>query len=443
MEMKNSSLGFVRSKRSPKFKPGLTWMIVIPGSLWALIAYFLPLMGGTLNQAETNLTTPISIVLIVMSLFLHVFAHIWAARWLGLERSSEVPVLIFGDAAQCWPTRESGWREILVAVAGLFANIVIGSLAYLLWNLQINDFIGNIALLITGFNAWMFIINLIPAFPLDGALFIRVSLRSLIARGRDTRLLRKLGYIITVVLTGWSIFLFVQHARFSTQTSVITFFFVLILLDGLRFQPAAEKVEASKPSLNARVPLWKVAGVGLLVLCLSAVSLSLLLTNNGLEAPGVSLSIEPMVNIPAQYLHSPSGSFYLVTVISEAPITAGMWALGQVDPAIKIVPPEVVVPRNTTPQEQARQGYQMLDDSETTALAVGLQLAGYPSTMVGKGVSVVSILPDSHANGILQAGDVITGSDGNPVRTTSDLTELISGAASGCDSEAGYTTRGR
>ena len=61
-----------------------------------------------------------------------------------------------------------------------------------------------------------------------------------------------------------------------------------------------------------------------------------------------------------------------------------------------------------TPQEQAKQGYQMLDDSETTAIAVGLQLAGYKNVAVGRGVQVVSILPESHANGILKTGDVIT-----------------------------------
>ena len=423
--MKNSSIKTTNFGHFPKFKFGLTWLIVIPGISWALITYFLPLVGGTLNQTESRLTTPISIALIAISLFLHISAHLWAARWLGIEKPTDVPILIFGDAAQSWPATESGWREVLIATAGPLANIIIGGLAYLVWNQQINDFIGNIALLIAGFNAWMLIINLIPAFPFDGAHFVRVSLRGLPTRERNTRLLRKWGYVIAAGLTGWSIFLFLQHARFSTQTSAITFFFVLILLDGLKFHPAAEKAEISQPSRNGKVPLWKAAGTGLLVLCLSAVSISFLPTNDGLEAPGVSLAIEPMVKIPAQYLHPPNGSFYLVTVISYAPITAGMWALGQVDPAIKIVPPEVVVPKNTTPQEQAKQEYQMLDNSKTTALVVGLQLAGYPSTMVGKGVMVVSILPDSHANGILQAGDVITGLNGNPVRTTSDLTQLI------------------
>ena len=182
METRNISLENASSKRSPKFKPGLTWLIVIPGSLWALISYFLPLMGGTLNQTEARLTTPISIVLIALSLFIHVWAHLWAARRLDAKTPAELGILIFGDAAQGWPETESVWREILVAVAGSLANIVMGSLAYLLWYLQINDFIGNIAILVAGFNAWMLIVNLIPAFPMDGALFMRASARGLVAR---------------------------------------------------------------------------------------------------------------------------------------------------------------------------------------------------------------------------------------------------------------------
>jgi PDZ domain-containing protein len=128
-----------------------------------------------------------------------------------------------------------------------------------------------------------------------------------------------------------------------------------------------------------------------------------------------------MVQIPAPYRHSFNGQFFLVTVISQAPITAGEWLAGQVDPAYQIVPPEQVTPKNTTPQQQARQDYQMLDDSETTAIAVGLRLAGYPTVIVGKGVRVDSILPGSHANGLLQSGDIIVGLNGTPIRTTDDL----------------------
>ena len=83
------------------------------------------------------------------------------------------------------------------------------------------------------------------------------------------------------------------------------------------------------------------------------------------------------------------------------------------------------MPKNTTVQEQARQDYQMLDDSEATAITVGLRLAGYQTQMIGKGVRVDSILPESHANGILQTGDVITALNSEPIQTTDDLIQKV------------------
>ena len=161
------------------------------------------------------------------------------------------------------------------------------------------------------------------------------------------------------------------------------------------------------------------------VLILLGASASFLLTNNGLDAPGVALPVESMVNVPAQYRHLHKGTFILTTVISHAPILAGEWVVARFDPAMVILPPEAVVPQNTTPQEQAKQDYQMLDDSEATAITVGLRLAGYQTQMIGKGARVVSILPGSHANGILNVGDIITALNGTPIQTTSDLIEQV------------------
>jgi PDZ domain-containing protein len=155
------------------------------------------------------------------------------------------------------------------------------------------------------------------------------------------------------------------------------------------------------------------------------VAASLLLTNEGLEAPGLALAVEPMVEVSPQHRYSHTGSFILTSVISQAPITVGEWLIGHLDPAVKIVPPTDVVPDNTTPQELAKQGFQMLDQSVTTAIVVGLRLAGYKPEMVGKGVEVVGFQPDSRAQGPLQSGDVITGLNGQPMRTTSELIDQI------------------
>lgn len=74
----------------------------------------------------------------------------------------------------------------------------------------------------------------------------------------------------------------------------------------------------------------------------------------------------------------------------------------------------------------------MLSDSETTAIAVGLRLAGYSTAVVGKGALIVAILPGSHALGRLQAGDIITALNGQSIQTTSDLigqTKTLSGSS--------------
>jgi PDZ domain-containing protein len=149
------------------------------------------------------------------------------------------------------------------------------------------------------------------------------------------------------------------------------------------------------------------------------------MTNNGLEAPGVALSVESMVIIPAQYRHQPAGTFLLTSVIQQSPIPAGIWMIGQFTPVLNILPPEKITPNQVSPQESARQGFQMLDQSETTATVVGLQLAGFNATQVGKGAGVASILADSPAQGVLLTGDIITGMNGNPVHTAQELIDKV------------------
>ncbi|HVN16938.1 MAG TPA: PDZ domain-containing protein [Anaerolineales bacterium] len=408
----------------PKIKFGFAWLIIAAGAIWAIVTYYLPVIGGTLTKTETLIAIPIIVILLLASVVAHVLAHLWVAHLTCTKIPFEVELFVFGDAAQSWSEATSVWHETLAAGAGLVFNLLFGGLAYLLWNAQVNDFVGVIVILVGGFNAWMFIVNLIPAFPMDGARLMRVALRGLLPSELVNRLLRYLGFVVCAVLTGWGIFLLSQHSRFSLQTGVITFLLVLLLLDGLRL-PSRESISRTRNKFE----FLRAAGAVFLFLCLLLSSSILLLTNDGLEAPGVSLPVESMVNVPAQYRHQHSGSFYLVTVISEAPITAGEWVLAQVNPAIRIVPPETVVPQNTTPQQQAKQNYQMLDDSEATAIAVGLRLAGYPGTLVGKGVEVSDILPESHANGILQSGDVITALNGTPIQTTDDLVKQVQAQA--------------
>ena len=425
----------------PRIQFGLTWLIALPAGVWAIVDYYLPVMGGTLSPLQVRVMAPAAIVLILLSLYCHIAAHLWMAGRLGAGTPQRIQIMIFGDASQTWPAT-GDWRDWAVAVSGPAVNLLLAAVGYGLWNVQINDLVGDVAALVAGFNAWLFLVNLMPAFPMDGGRLARgralqedrledLPLQEDRLRGlrRGTmpdelslnRWLRGLGFGVAGALICWAIVLFVQNARFSAASAGITAFFAVVLVDGLWTKPVGETEPVRNVRASSAPRALRGVGAFLLVAVLFVPPAGLLLTNDGLEAPGVALSTSTMINVPAAYQHSHPGSLYLVTVISQAPITAGAWALGQVDPAIRIVPPEIVTPKNTTPAEQARQGYQMLNDSETTAIAVGLRLAGYPETAVGKGAQVVSILPESRANGKLQPDDVITAINGQSVQTAAEL----------------------
>ena len=414
------------SDRFPKIGFGFTWLFILPAAFWVIATYYIPLFVEIMKPGQTWTITAIIILLSGISLVCHVLAHLWISRALGNRTPFGVTLMVFGDAAQRWPVAVSAWREVLAAGAGPVTNLLLSGLAYLLWNMSTNSTLNLIALFLCGFNAWICIINLIPAFPLDGGRFLRASLRGLFKDSMTgDRLIKIFGFALAAILAGWSVFLIAQRSRFSWVTGPATFLLVLLIADGGRMPPASTKEDTVLMIESPKRRLLHAFGAGLLALVLLGLASSLLLVNNGLDAPGVALPVAPMVQMPAPYRHDHAGELFLLTVVSQAPITAGEWLAGQFDPAIQIIPPETVTPKNTSPLQQARQGFQMLDNSETTAIAVGLRLAGYSTVLVGKGVQVDSILLGSHANGLIQVGDVITGMNGTPVQTANDLINLV------------------
>ena len=234
-----------------------------------------------------------------------------------------------------------------------------------------------------------------------------------------------LGYVLSAALTAWGIFLISQGSRYSWQTGLASIGFALLLILGLRRQHFWDWTELPPAGNKMKARPLRALLAGLQFLVLLAPPGALVLTNNSLEAPGFALSVEPMVVVPPQYRHAPAGTFILTSVLSQEPIFAGEWLAGKITPVIKVIPPAKPAPNEPTPQESARQGFQMLDQSETTAIVVGLRLAGFPATQVGKGVVVISILPDSPSQGQLKPDDVIVAMNEKPIRTTVDLIDAV------------------
>jgi Lon-like protease len=399
-----------------------SWVVILPLVVWVIQGVYLPIFGGALSQVSGWGVTLLILGLAAGSLAGHVGAHVWAARILRRELPGRVTLFVFGDAGQAWPGTHAPGADFLAAAAGPLVNLGLAGAAYLLWNAQLNPLLTLSMLFSAAFNAWLAVVNLIPADPLDGGRLVRATAQRLgFAAGSAARLAWALGFCTAAGLAGWGIFLFAQGARFSPQTGAATILFAALLALGLR-APRALPAAAPAGGPAARAPRLRCAvGMGIFAIVCAAAPAALLLTNNGIEAPGLALAVEPMVSAPAKVAHAHPGSFILTSVLEQAPITAGEWAVSRFNPAVEIVPPEQIVPPDSSLQEQARQGYQQMDDSEATAIVVGLRLAGYPAEIAGKGAEVLSILPESPAKAVLRLGDVITALDGVAIQTNGDL----------------------
>jgi PDZ domain-containing protein len=409
-----------------RFLPNISWLLVLPVSIWGIAALYLPLLGEPLSPARTWATTFLIIVLITMSLTGHVVGHTAAARLLNRAVPAKISVFLFGDAAQIWPSPFSTWKEWVVALAGPITNLVIAGLAYLVWNAQLNPYLNLSMPIVAIFNLWLAGINFAPVFPFDGGRLVNTLVfRFSDGDTTDFRMFVWLGFLAAIFELGWGLFLIAQNVRYSLETGAATIFLAVLAVWGLVTQPSVKQERPNIGQYTAGVQWMGAVFSGLVFLVLAAVASSLLLTNNGVEAPGVALSVEPMIEVSAQYRHPAAGTFLLTSVIQQSPIPAGVWVAGQFSPVLTILPPEKITPNQASPQENARQGFQMLDQSILTASVVGLQLAGFNASEVGKGAGVNSILPGSPAQGRLLPGDIITAVNGSVVHTANDLIDLV------------------
>jgi len=406
--------------------PNISWLLILPISVWGIATVYVPILGDSLTPVQTGAVTILIVLLAAISLICHSLGHIFAARQVKADFPERISLFLFGDAAQAWPVSLSLWKEILVTLSGPFINIVLTGLAYLVWNAQLNVYLNLAMPFIAIFNAWLAIINLAPAFPFDGGRIIQAFIIQFWdAEANVSQIIVRLGLLSALAESGWGIFLITQNVRYSLATGSATILVALLSVFGIMSQHALKIEYHDEKRIKGMGRFIGYLATGLVILILAAIASSLLLTNNGIEAPGVSLSVEPMVDVPTQYRHTHPGTFLLTSVIQMSPIPAGFWMAGQFSPILTILPPEKIIPHQPTPQESARQGYQELDQSITTASVIGLRLAGYNAGETGRGAEVMEILPESPAQGILLPGDIIIALNQKPVQTASDLINWV------------------
>jgi Lon-like protease len=412
-----------------KITLGPSWLLVAPVTLWLIATVYVPIVAGILRPWETWLLAILIGLLSLGCLLVHALVHLWLARLYRSELPATIPLYPLGDAAHVWPAGDTAGRELQISMAAPLVNIFIAALAYIAWDVQLTPYLSYMMLFLVFFNSALAVVNLMPFFPLDGGRLLRVICWELLRRpDLSTRLGVGMGTVFSIFLILLALVLVAQRTRLSLWTALITVAFAALILLALRM-PAAWRWQRPLPARTSQgaAHLARVSLAWILILGLVAFALALVPTNNGLELPGVSPSVAPMIEMPDEYRHPFEGSFILTTVVQQTPILAGQWVFGLLSPTARVVPPERVVPPDQTIQEIVERNFQMLDVSERTAAAVGVALAGYEVTITGQGVRILSIVEESPARTLLQAGDVIVAVNGEPVRIPTELTTRLHG----------------
>ncbi len=187
---------------------------------FSLLAFFL-LYYGWYAQMD-GISFLIFLVLffaLFISVILHEYGHALTARHYGVK-TRDIILLPIGGLARLEELPKKPLQEFVVAAAGPVVNLLIaGLLGIILW-LEYNGEIGRIFSsrgtlilrwhrvipMLFVLNLSLAIMNLVPAFPLDGGRMLRAALAIKLGRLKATQIASYLGQGFSVFLVGYGIY---------------------------------------------------------------------------------------------------------------------------------------------------------------------------------------------------------------------------------------------
>jgi PDZ domain-containing protein len=131
-------------------------------------------------------------------------------------------------------------------------------------------------------------------------------------------------------------------------------------------------------------------------------------------SPGSATAVEPLVSVQGAQSYRHPGSILFTTVALAGDVNAFALLHGWLSTTDDVVSRKAITggtPTKTYNQENV----QAMTDSKTAATKVALERLGYKVPARGDGALVVQVMPQSPADGLLKAGDVVTAVDGKPV----------------------------
>ncbi|MGO4706378.1 site-2 protease family protein [Microvirga sp. 2MCAF38] len=139
-------------------------------------------------------------VLLFVCVLAHEFGHILVARHYGIK-TPQVTLWPIGGIASLERIPDDPKQELLIAIAGPLVNVVIAAILIVVIGIGFNEAVVTglddpraslLARLATA-NIFLFLFNLIPAFPMDGGRVLRAFLAMRLSHGEATRIAARIG----------------------------------------------------------------------------------------------------------------------------------------------------------------------------------------------------------------------------------------------------------
>jgi Zn-dependent protease len=157
----------------------LTWLILVALVIFTLSADYFPDVYRGLPLATYVWMGLLGAIGVFGSIVIHELCHALVARRFGMEIHG-ITLFAFGGAAEMAEEPPTPRAEFFMAAAGPFASLVLAGVFYLLGTaLAAADAPMTITVVmfyVAGLNVILAVLNLIPAFPLDGGRILRALL---------------------------------------------------------------------------------------------------------------------------------------------------------------------------------------------------------------------------------------------------------------------------
>jgi PDZ domain-containing protein len=157
-------------------------------------------------------------------------------------------------------------------------------------------------------------------------------------------------------------------------------------------------------------------------------------------APGDALNVNSLVTVHGARQYPPKGALMLLFVQERSRINAWRWLQASLDSEIDLVKQSQFA-GNADPAEVDAQAVADMANSQDAAKYVALTRLGYKVTVENK-VTVLAVIGDKPAAGVLQPGDVILTLDGKSITKPDTLTGDMKAVHPGAVVSIGYLRAG-